>query len=141
MVAALKYGEIDYFVWGALSIKPLFDKGEVKIISEIIPPWPSFMIASRTDFLKKHSDTVKMIMSALQETAKIFHNDKRKSIHIMRKVYNLSEKDCKQWLDKVQYSNDGAICLDSLKQTIDILIKAGAIIRVMIPLDIVNQLN
>jgi hypothetical protein len=59
----------------------------------------------------------------------------------MRKIYNLSEQDCEQWLDKVQYSTDGAICLQSLKQTIDTLLKVGAITKVIKPSDIISQLN
>jgi hypothetical protein len=59
----------------------------------------------------------------------------------MCKIYNLLEQDCEDWLDQVQYSIDGAISLDSLKQTMDALLKVGAITRVMNPLDIVNQLE
>ena len=140
IIAALKNEDIDCFVWEPLSIKPLLDEGELKTISEVIPPWPSFMMASRTDFLKEHSDIVKMFMSALQEAAKIFHRDKRKSTEIMRKIYNLSEQDCEHWLGKVRYSVDGAISLDSLKQTMDTLLKVGAITRVIKPSDSVNQL-
>jgi ABC-type nitrate/sulfonate/bicarbonate transport system substrate-binding protein len=141
MISALKNGEIDCFVWEPLSIKSHLDKGDLKVLAEAFPPWPSFMIASKTEFLNEFSDRVRTLMLSLQEAARIFDDNRKYPIEVMNKVYNLSEEDCRDWLNTVRYSTTGAVSQDLVNQTTEILVSVGAITREIGFPDLVSRLS
>ncbi|MDQ6666938.1 MAG: ABC transporter substrate-binding protein [Thermoproteota archaeon] len=127
LVAALKTGAIDACVWEPFSIKSLLNNKDLKALAdEIIPPWPCFMVATRTDFLN-NQEIITAILAALQEAARIFHSDKVHSVEIVSKKYNLSKEDSEKWFESVRYSLDGMISQEALENTLTTLMKVGAI--------------
>jgi hypothetical protein len=102
--------------------------GELKIIGDIIPPWPCFMVAARTSFLQEnYSDSIKGLLSSFQEAALIFHDDKSYSIDMVSKTYNLSQEDSKRWFESVKYSVNGRISYEALEAAVTTLLKTGTI--------------
>ncbi len=138
MIIALMNKAIDCFLWVPLSIKSLLNGGISKIVSKAYPPWPSFMITARTDFLMQYRDRVKMVICALQKAAKIFHNDRKITLKVKNKIYTISDEDCRIWLDNGKYSTNGAISLFSMDQTIETLVKVGVIKNIMKPSELIN---
>ncbi|MGC2426867.1 MAG: hypothetical protein WA421_07520, partial [Nitrososphaeraceae archaeon] len=80
------------------------DNKKLKVLSILIPTWSSFMVAARTDFIQQNKKIIRAILSAFQEAAKLFHNNKDYSIEIVSKSYNLSKGDSEKWINSVRYS-------------------------------------
>jgi ABC-type nitrate/sulfonate/bicarbonate transport system substrate-binding protein len=85
------------------------------------------MIAARTDFIQQNKKILRAILSAVQEAAKLFHNNKDYSIEIVSKSYNLSKGDSEKWNNSVRYSLDGAISQKALKDILRTLLEAKTI--------------
>lgn len=68
-VEALTAGKADYFMWEHFMTKPIVDKGIFRRLADCPTPWPCFVIAVRDAILLEESETVKKILSILnQET-------------------------------------------------------------------------
>lgn len=76
------------------------------------------MVAARTDFIQQNKKILRAILSAFQEAAKLFHNNKDYSIEIVSKSYNLSKGDSEKWINSVRYSLCGAISQKALKDIV-----------------------
>ncbi len=73
LVNAIRKGIIDCFIWELLSISFLLDSGILRAIGEVHPPWPCFMVAATTDFIKMSANQIKSVLDSIQGAAKIFH--------------------------------------------------------------------
>ena len=55
-VEELTAGKADYFLWEKFTTKPLVDNHTFRKLGECPTPWPCFVIAARTSFLKNEKD-------------------------------------------------------------------------------------
>ena len=127
LMLGLENGVVDSFVWELFSIKIFLDKKNLKVIDNLIPPWPCFVVAAKTDFIKQKNEKIKLILSVFRESAKIFHYNADLAIEMVSKNFNLSKSDSEIWFKCVRYSLDGRISVKSLEKIVTTLLKAKTI--------------
>jgi sulfonate transport system substrate-binding protein len=119
--------EIDAFVWEPFHIRSLVKEGKLRVVDQVIPPWSCFMVAARKHYIVGNTESLKRLLSTLQDAAKEFHRDKDRTIDLVAKEYNLSKEDASMWFDFVKYSQDGKILKKDIEAIISLLIDADVI--------------
>lgn len=66
---ALENNRAKAFLWERFTTQPFVDLGKCQRVGEIKTPWPSFVVAARSEVLERDTDTVKMIVRKVLETA------------------------------------------------------------------------
>ena len=102
-VEALSNNKADYFMWEKFTTKPLVDRGVFRRIGECPSPWPCFVIAARTDFIKKDYKTLQTILKIINNTTHEF----KKIPNIDRTIsnrYDQKLEDVKEWLKLTEWS-------------------------------------
>ena len=93
LVDAARAGSIDAFVWEPFSIKSLLEKKDLKVVADVVPPWPCFVIAARIEFLEDHGSEVRKVAAALYDAATTFHRKRKESVRLVAEKYNLASAD------------------------------------------------
>ncbi|ALJ04273.1 ABC transporter substrate-binding protein [Pseudalgibacter alginicilyticus] len=102
-IKGLTNGDADYFLWEKFTTKPLVDNGIFRNIGNCPSPWPCFVIAVRTEFVNDNKDTLKTILSTINEITTNFK--KTPNIDkIISKRYKLQLKDVQEWLSITEWS-------------------------------------
>ena len=104
-VLALTEKRADYFMWEKLMTKPLVDSGIFRRIGEFPTPWPSFVIAVRTNFLEKNKLAIKDMLMVLNHFTSDFKNIKTIDVEIAS-FFKLQLTDVKSWLKTTDWSQN-----------------------------------
>lgn len=104
-VAALTQGKADYFLWEHFTTKPLVDKGIFRRIGDCPTPWPAFVIAVRTEFLKEQQQAVEKMLQVINSATRDFKNIPAIN-QVLAKNYDQHQNDIDQWLGITQWSQD-----------------------------------
>ncbi len=129
-VKGLTNGNADYFMWEKFTTKPLVDNGTFRRIDDCPTPWPCFVIAVNTEFLKTNEDDVKTILNIINSTTKEFKSIPSIDVTIANR-YDQKLSDVKEWLSLTEWSQelideativkvqDKLLELDIISKTID----------------------
>ncbi|WP_425075461.1 substrate-binding domain-containing protein [Psychroserpens sp. S379A] len=129
-VEGLTNGNADYFMWEKFTTKPLVDNGTFRRIDDCPTPWPCFVIAVNTEFLKTNEDDVKTILNIINSTTKEFKSIPSIDVTIANR-YDQKLSDVKEWLSLTEWSQelideativkvqDKLLELDIISKTID----------------------
>ena len=102
-VIGMSSGKADYFMWERFTTQPLLDKGIFRRIGEIPTPWPCFVIAARTDFVKDHTgvltDILEIINTCTLEFKDIPSIDRTLANRYHQKLHGIH-----QWLEITKWS-------------------------------------
>eukprot|EP01119_Soliformovum_irregulare_P024098 TRINITY_DN8570_c0_g1_i10.p1 TRINITY_DN8570_c0_g1~~TRINITY_DN8570_c0_g1_i10.p1 ORF type:complete len:390 (-),score=122.92 TRINITY_DN8570_c0_g1_i10:616-1785(-) len=120
----IRDGKCDAFMWEQFMTKPYVDSGELRKIGVIVTPWPCFMIAVREEILKRHFNSIRKMLLAIQESARNFQNGGQSSIDYISTKFNLKPEDAKEWFSQVRFSQDGSVSRRVLVKTMDTLSRA-----------------
>jgi ABC-type nitrate/sulfonate/bicarbonate transport system substrate-binding protein len=104
-VVALTENRADYFMWEKLMAKPLVDSGIFRRIGEFPTPWPSFVIAVRTNFLEKNKLVIKDMLMVLNHFTSDIKNIKTIDVEIAS-FFKLQLTDVKSWLKTTDWSQN-----------------------------------
>eukprot|EP01027_Heterolobosea_sp_BB2_P009442 GEZU01013912.1.p1 GENE.GEZU01013912.1~~GEZU01013912.1.p1 ORF type:complete len:193 (+),score=41.31 GEZU01013912.1:500-1078(+) len=126
---AIKDHTIDCFMWERFMLKPYVDRGELKYAGSIMTPWPCFMIAVRNDILETAADRneVNRLLLSIHECFDEFDRDKEDAIRRVSEVCHLQKDDAERWVSTVKFSKDGALDLNMLQNTMDVLVRCGVL--------------
>lgn len=127
LIEGLRSGVIDAFLWESLAVKHLLDREEFRQVGNVVPAWPSFMLAAKTELLNGCPGAVKNILNTLLEAAQIFRSQRSYALDLVVKRYRLSTEDASRWYSSVKYSEDGKISRQALEATMEALVVAGVI--------------
>lgn len=104
-VEGLTSGIADYFMWEKFTTKPIVDDGVFRRIANCPTPWPCFVIAVNTDFLKTNEADVKTILDIINTTTREFKSIPSIDLTIANR-YDQKLEDVQEWLSLTEWSQD-----------------------------------
>ncbi len=104
-VEELTAGKADYFLWEKFTTKPLVDNHTFRKLGECPTPWPCFVIAARTSFLKNEKDALEAILKIINSVTSRFKDipDIDKTV---AERYNQKIEDVQDWLNLTEWSQE-----------------------------------
>lgn len=96
-------GKADWFMWDHTTSQKFWDNGELKRIGEIYTPWPSWTIAARSRIPQEELEDV---MDKVNQGVAHFQENEDEVIKHITETMHYSEKDAREWLKTVQFSDD-----------------------------------
>lgn len=139
VIQGIQNHETDAFVWEPFLIRSLVKQGKLRIVDEIIPPWSCFMVAARKQYIVSNEESLKRLLSALQDAAKEFYRDKNRTMDLVAKEYNLSKEDASTWFEFVKYSQDGKILKKDIETIISLLVDVTVIPKDIHPSSVIAE--
>jgi len=102
-VQALTNGTADYFMWERFMTKPIVDKGIFRRVADCPTPWPSFVIAVRSEVLKNDADAIGTVLDIINQTTEEF-KEIPSIDRTLAERYGQKVEDIDEWLDLTQWS-------------------------------------
>ena len=102
-VEALTNGTADYFMWERFMTKPIVDKGIFRRVADCPTPWPSFVIAVRSEVLKNDADAIGTILDIINQTTEEF-KEIPSIDRTLAERYGQQVEDIDEWLDLTTWS-------------------------------------
>jgi ABC-type nitrate/sulfonate/bicarbonate transport system substrate-binding protein len=101
---ALPGGTADYFMWEKFTTKPFVDSGIFRCIGQCPTPWPCFVIAARTEFMRQHE----LLTGILDIINDITHGFKQLPAidQIISRRYGQQLEDVQSWLELTEWSQE-----------------------------------
>jgi ABC-type nitrate/sulfonate/bicarbonate transport system substrate-binding protein len=126
LLSGLKRGTITAFLWEAITTKPLVEAGEARVVRTVLPDWPGFVVAARTDAITTRAADLRAVLGALRAAARAFHREAAYAVHVAADVYSVSWANAERWVQSVKYSI-GPLPPEALARTGTALRAAGVI--------------
>lgn len=102
-VQALTEGKADFFLWERFTTQPYVTKKVFNRVDECPTPWPCFVLAGTSNFIKNNEATLKLILEILEPTL-----DEFKLIPSIDRTiasrYDLELDEVQQWMQLTQWS-------------------------------------
>ena len=102
-IEALTNGTADYFMWERFMTKPIVDKGIFRRVADCPTPWPSFVIAVRSEVLKNDADAIGTILDIINQTTEEF-KEIPSIDRTLAERYGQQVEDIDEWLDLTTWS-------------------------------------
>lgn len=103
-VEALRGKRADYFMWEKFMTQPLVDQGVFKRIGVCPTPWPSFVIAARSEFLNQTRSWTKVLDVINAQTA-VFKTQPGIA-DVIAHTFGQQTSDVARWLSLTEWSAD-----------------------------------
>jgi uncharacterized protein len=115
---------VDAFMWEHFTSKRYYDSKEIKRIGEIYTPWASWKIVAR----QADDKGLRNLFESINKGIKHFRENQNEAVEYISSNLDYSENDAREWLETVEFVDDTSeVGVDDIKQTIDILGKAGVV--------------
>lgn len=116
-VEALTAGTADYFMWERFMTKPIVDKGVFRRVGDCPTPWPSFVIAVRTDVLASDKAAIGTVLDIINQMTADF-KEIEGITGILAQRYSQKKEDIAEWLTLTQWSQQslGEGALDAIQE-------------------------
>jgi sulfonate transport system substrate-binding protein len=132
---ALENNKAELFLWERFTTQPFVDLGKCQRVGEIKTPWPSFVVAARSEVLEKDAGIVKMIVRKVLETAQKVKNwsipTSSHSTWAAEEIswrYGLKVEQAQMWLDQTHWVDKvEGLSADQLKVVSDTLKKLNLV--------------
>jgi hypothetical protein len=102
-VAAFAEGRADLFLWDQFMTRPLVDSGAFDQIGVLETPWPSFVIAARTDVLTGRTAEVGRVVDAVVAQATALHQRAEVTAELAAR-YELPTEAVSGWLASTRFA-------------------------------------
>lgn len=103
---ALQNNEASAFLWEKYTTKPFVEAGKCRYLEDVVSPWPSFVVAVRSDLLKNHSDELQLMLDVVNKKAEILKNHEA-TPGLLSWRYNQKLEDVTHWLAQTDWNYDG----------------------------------
>ena len=100
---AFANGEAEAFLWDRFMTQPLVDSGEFRRVAVQPTPWPSFVIAARTDALTGRTSELGRVVDAVVDEATRLHG-RSDIMGELTSRYDLSAEAAQGWLDSTTFA-------------------------------------
>ncbi|MEM9565181.1 MAG: ABC transporter substrate-binding protein [Actinomycetota bacterium] len=97
-VESFAAGDTDLFLWDQYMTRPLVDGGAFRQLGTQETPWPSFVVAARTEVLRARTAEVGRVVDAVVDEAVALHA-RRGVIEELSGHYGLTSETVGSWLD------------------------------------------
>jgi len=139
LLRALKEDMIDAFLWEALTVERWLAAGVVRAVGTVVPPWPAFSIAARTDAIAHDPDGVHGALRALRRASAAVVAASDEMVALVARHYALPPHASAGWLAHVRYADDGALSRRAIEAAVTALRRTGAIEGALPVEDIVDH--
>ncbi len=119
-VESLVKNETQLFYWEKFMTRPHVKSGELNLVGEFSAPWSSFLIIASEAVLKSKADIVQRLMQVMNAELISFKQDNSSVVHI-RKKFDMSMTEARNWLKNTQWNYDYNIETNSLLNSRDAL--------------------
>jgi ABC-type nitrate/sulfonate/bicarbonate transport system substrate-binding protein len=117
-------GHSDLFLWERHMTQPLVDAGRFRSVGVMETPWPSFVIAARTEVLSARTTEVGRVVDAVVAQANGLHS--RPGVtELIADRYRLESHTVGSWLNSTEYAKRSAIDPSIGQRVLDTLADAG----------------
>lgn len=123
-VDAFDRGDAELFLWDQFMTRPLVTGGRFRQLGVQPTPWPSFVIAARTEVLLARTAEVGRVVDAVVAQANGLHvrND---AVELVTDRYGLDTDTAKGWFDNTRFASRGAFDPKVADNVLDTLDRAG----------------
>lgn len=101
-VEGLTQGTADYFMWERFTTKPLVDNNTFRRLGDCPTPWPCFVIAATTSFIKEEKNVLQHILEVIHTYTSEFKMipsiDRTISVRYKQQI-----EDVREWLSKTAW--------------------------------------
>ncbi len=123
-VESFSDGHSDLFLWERHMTQPLVDAGHFRRIGVLETPWPSFVVAVRTEVLAARTTEVGRVVDAVGANANAMHGS-TDTIPLIIERYGLDQETARSWLDSTEYAERSALDPSIRSKVLDTLSGAG----------------
>lgn len=116
--------ESEIFLWDRYMTQVFVDNGEFRRVSEVETPWPSFVIATRTEVKEQRPDDVKRVIDAVVSEACALHA-RPDIVDQLTTRYELDARSADEWLASTTFSERGPVDPAMVADTLATLRRAG----------------
>ena len=99
------------FLWEKFTTKPFVTDGSFVRIDEISTPWPAFVVMASNSILKNNQETIKKVLSIVQNTALKLKTHPKKTIELISKRYQLTKEDSAEWFSTLTWAKNTEVDL------------------------------
>jgi len=115
---ALLDRKADAFLWEIFTTKPYLEKYHLRLLDNLLTPWPCFQLAARNE-IYNDKDLIKKIFDVIFPVCHKFNSDHSFALENIQQHYPLNEKDLKKWIQTVHWSD--TIGITNLKPIFEFL--------------------
>lgn len=120
---ALPAGKAAIFFWERFMTQPYVDSGEFRRISELLTPWPCFMIAARDEVIEKHPEKLVALCNVINQAVKdLLARPDRAELIASR--YDLQVSQVEEWLSRTEWNTNRELPLTAFDRVLEGLIGA-----------------
>ncbi|KAH9994805.1 periplasmic binding protein-like II [Russula vinacea] len=131
LIDSVNDGSTSAFMWEWFTTKPFVDAGEVRFISSVPTPWPSWLIAAHPSHVRAPSQELRAFLDALSTYVVSFDapdNRAGPNVTFIKETFGYREEDISAWLETVRYpKNCTAIPEKIITNTLATLENAGVV--------------
>jgi sulfonate transport system substrate-binding protein len=118
---SLVRNESQLFYWEKFMTRPFVKNGELELIGEFSAPWSSFLVIASDHVLKTKGEAVQQLLQMMNAECINFKQD-NSSVIYLRKRFDMSMPEARQWLRNTQWNYDYNVSKDSIQNAKDALV-------------------
>ena len=112
---ALVEGTADIFFWEQFMTKPLVDAGQLRRIDVREPPWASFVVVARTQWLDGASDDVlRELLATVDTHAQRLSADPEATAVVLDDRFEISKADGLRWMELTDWRCSSNVSVEGL---------------------------
>lgn len=117
---ALENNEAQCFLWEKYTTFPYCEQKKCRYIDEIVTPWPSFVIAVKTEVYQQHKEVLDQMCKIVNQKAKSI-KDNPLAAEVISWRYNLRLGQVKNWLIETEWNYETKSFHPEIGKTVDFL--------------------
>lgn len=114
----------DLFLWERHMTQPLVEAGKLRQVAVLESPWPSFVIAARTEVLASRTTEVGRVVDSVVAQAQALHSAPGTVASIAER-YGLTPDTARSWLETTEFATRSALDPSIQRKVLDTLSSAG----------------
>ncbi len=123
-VESFANGQADLFLWEQHMTRPLVNAGHFRQLGVLETPWPSFVIAARTEILAGRTTEVGRVVDAVMSMAGQLGRLPN-AVDLVAGRYGLQPDTVRSWLASTTFAGRSAMDPDISRKVLDTLARAG----------------
>lgn len=123
---ALQNNEASTFLWERFTTKPFVDAGKCRYIEDVVTPWPSFVVAVRSELLQEHGEDLQVMLDVVNKKSEVVKNHEG-TPGMLAWRYNQKLDDVTKWLNQTEWNYDGQKFDEAFEVVIEYLLKLNLV--------------
>lgn len=121
---ALNNGEAQGFLWEKFTTSPFVEQGKCRLLDEVFTPWPSFVIAVRSEIVESDESLLREMVSIVQkESFRLKHQPNSAEQFAWR--YALPQEEVQKWLNQTEWNYGKELAHQDFEKVVSELLDLG----------------